>query len=101
MLLLLLKMLFTSESLSLFRGIVSKFLIFSWTIVGNISVYFKCIVSYRCSRELSLIYFTKKTLPQNLHTKTIKKNEKEREKTFYPLCETDLFRPKGSLLLLK
>ena len=38
---------FTSESLSLFMGIVSKFYLFvdNNTPVANISAYFKCIVS--------------------------------------------------------
>ena len=43
---------FTSESLSLFKGIVSKFYLFvdNNTPVADISAYFKFIVSYRCSR---------------------------------------------------
>jgi len=97
---LLLKMLFTSESLSLFRGIVCKFLIFSWAIGGNISVYFKCFVSYRCSRELSLIYFTEKPSKKFTH-----KNDKEKwngkEKNLLPALWNWSFCPQGSLLLLK
>ena len=41
---------FTSESLSLFNGIVSNF-IFSCTTIASIFTYVKCIVSYYCSRE--------------------------------------------------
>ena len=43
---------FTSESLSLFQGIVSKFYLFvdNNTPVADISAYFKFIVSYHCSR---------------------------------------------------
>ena len=43
---------FTSESLSFFMGIVSKFYLFvdNNTPVANISAYFKFIVSYCCSR---------------------------------------------------
>ena len=39
---------FTSESYS---GVLSPSFIFSWTTIANISAYFKCFVSYCCSRE--------------------------------------------------